>query len=93
MHPSDFTPVCTTELGEAAKRLDEFNARNVKLCGFSCNNAFSHRLWIEDIKFVCKLDEFDYPLFCDPGRDHAVKLGVLDVANKDALGLPLAVRR
>lgn len=92
MHPADYTPVCTTELGEAAKRKDEFAKRNVKLCGFSCNDGNSHKGWIEDIKHVCKLESFDYPLFCDPKRENAVKLGILDESNKDAKGLPLTVR-
>lgn len=32
------------------------------------------------------------PMFCDPEREYAVKLGVVDKANKDAKGLPLTVR-
>lgn len=50
MHPADYTPVCTTELGRAANLTDEFAKRNVKLCGFSCNDGDSHKGWIEDIK-------------------------------------------
>ena len=30
-HPSDYTPVCTTELGATAKLKDEFAARNTKV--------------------------------------------------------------
>ena len=91
MHPGDFTPVCTTELGTAAKYADELKSRNVKLVGFSCNDAASHRDWIKDIASVTG-GQVDFPMFCDPGRDNAVKLGILDENNKDAQGLPLTVR-
>jgi alkyl hydroperoxide reductase subunit AhpC len=92
MHPGDFTPVCTTELGEAAKRKADFEKAGVKLCGFSCNDVASHQSWIKDIKHVTGCQTFDYPLFCDPTREHAVKLGVVDETNKDAKGMPLTVR-
>lgn len=92
MHPADYTPVCTTELGEAGKRQQEFEKRNVKLCGFSCNDGQSHKGWIEDIKHACNLESFNYPLFCDPHREKAVELGVIDASQKDAQGLPLTVR-
>mmetsp|Transcript_10896 Transcript_10896/g.18064 ORF Transcript_10896/g.18064 Transcript_10896/m.18064 type:complete len:230 (+) Transcript_10896:220-909(+) len=91
MHPGDFTPVCTTELGAAANLADKFVARGVKLCGYSCNGAESHKEWIKDIKIVTGGD-VTFPLFCDPDREHAVKLGVLDETNKDAKGLPMTVR-
>jgi alkyl hydroperoxide reductase subunit AhpC len=88
----DFTPVCTTELGEAAKRKADFQKRGVKLCGFSCNNASSHKDWIADILHVTGCETFDYPLFCDPHREHATALGILDANNKNAKGLPMTVR-
>jgi len=45
-HPSDFTPVCTTELGKMAVLVDEFKKRNVKLLGLSCDELKSHVDWI-----------------------------------------------
>lgn len=91
MHPGDFTPVCTTEIGAAAKLEPEFSKRNVKLCGFSVNDSTSHKAWIKDIK-VATGQDVTFPLFCDPDREHALALGILDDTNKDAKGLPLTVR-
>jgi alkyl hydroperoxide reductase subunit AhpC len=42
-HPSDFTPVCTSELGAAAKLQDEFAKRGVQLAALSCNDLDSHK--------------------------------------------------
>ena len=79
------------ELGAAALRQEEFAKRNTKLVGFSCNDQASHVSWIEDI-LVATGGKVEFPLFCDPNRDHATELGILDETNKDAKGLPLTVR-
>lgn len=47
-HPADFTPVCTTELGEVARRQKDFEARGVKVIGLSCNDLNSHEDWIKE---------------------------------------------
>ena len=51
-HPADFTPVCTTELGTAAKFKGEFDKRNVKMLALSVDGAASHAEWIKDINEV-----------------------------------------
>ena len=91
MHPGDYTPVCTTELGAAAKLEPEFAKRGVKLCGFSVNDATSHVGWIKDIR-VATGQTVTFPLICDPYRDYAVSLGILDFTNRDSVGLPMTVR-
>lgn len=46
-HPSDFTPVCTTELGEIARYKDEFASRNVKVLAHSVDDLQSHFEWAD----------------------------------------------
>jgi alkyl hydroperoxide reductase subunit AhpC len=66
-HPADFTPVCTTELGELAKRKAEFDRRNVKLIGISVDPLDSHQGWAPDIADVGGT-ALNYPLIADPDR-------------------------
>jgi alkyl hydroperoxide reductase subunit AhpC len=49
-HPKDFTPVCTTELGELAKMQREFETRDVKLIELSVDSVADHSRWAVDIK-------------------------------------------
>jgi thioredoxin-dependent peroxiredoxin len=48
-HPGDFTPVCTTELGTAARLADEFARRDTKVIGLSVDSVDSHMAWEADI--------------------------------------------
>ncbi|MBR9855123.1 MAG: peroxiredoxin [Algicola sp.] len=66
-HPADFTPVCTTELGTAAKFKDEFDKRNVKMMALSVDGAASHMDWIKDINET-QNTEVNFPIVADVER-------------------------
>ena len=67
-HPGDFTPVCTTELGEVARRAPDFEKRGVKVVGISANGLEDHHKWIQDInEYGGKVVPTDvqFPIVCD----------------------------
>lgn len=66
-HPADFTPVCTTELGTAAKFKDEFDKRNVKMIALSVDGAASHTEWIKDINEV-QNTVVNFPIIADEDK-------------------------
>jgi alkyl hydroperoxide reductase subunit AhpC len=63
-HPADFTPVCTTELGEVARLKPEFDKRGVKTIALSVDSVESHKGWIGDIEEVGKVT-LNYPILAD----------------------------
>ena len=66
-HPRDFTPVCTTELGEVARIKPEFDKRGVKVIGLSVDPADSHNKWAADIEET-QGTALNFPLIADPDR-------------------------
>ena len=68
-HPKDFTPVCTTELGETARLKPEFDRRNVKVIGLSVDPVDSHQKWAADIGET-QGHPLNFPVIADP--DHRV---------------------
>ena len=75
-HPADFTPVCTTELGDFARRKEEFAQRNTKLIGVSVDSVESHRGWSKDIAET-QGHGLNYPLVGDEDRTVANLYGMI----------------
>ncbi|KAG7487723.1 hypothetical protein MATL_G00026410 [Megalops atlanticus] len=94
-HPRDYTPVCTTELGRAAKLSTEFSKRNVKMIALSIDSVEDHLGWSKDIMAYnseapgCT---FPFPIIADDKRELAVMLGMLDPDERDKDGMPLTAR-
>ncbi len=63
-HPADFTPVCSTELAEFARRSDDFAALNAKLIGLSVDSIHSHLAWLQNLREKLGV-EIPYPLIAD----------------------------
>jgi alkyl hydroperoxide reductase subunit AhpC len=70
-HPADFTPVCTTELGAAAKYKDEFAKRNVKIAALSVDPIDKHHEWIKDINET-QNTTVNFPIIADPEKKVAL---------------------
>jgi peroxiredoxin (alkyl hydroperoxide reductase subunit C) len=75
-HPADFTPVCSTELGEFARRADEFARRNVKLIGISVDSIHSHLAWRENLQKILDV-KITYPLIADNNTAVAQRFGMI----------------
>jgi alkyl hydroperoxide reductase subunit AhpC len=75
-HPKDFTPVCTTELGEAARLKGDFEKRNVKIIGLSEDGLESHRGWIKDINETSKT-KVNFPMIADANGKIAELYGMI----------------
>lgn len=66
-HPGDFTPVCTTELGEVSSFQEEFEKRNVKVLALSVDSLESHKEWIKDINETQKVT-VSFPIIADEAK-------------------------
>jgi len=49
-HPADFTPVCTTEFVEFARRRADFEKRKIQPIGVSIDSIYAHIAWIRNIE-------------------------------------------
>lgn len=75
-HPRDFTPVCTTELGEAARLRPEWERRGTKVIGLSVDPLDRHAAWAEDIRET-QGAALNFAMIADPGRAVATLYGMI----------------
>lgn len=75
-HPADFTPVCSTELVDLARRSSEFESLNTQLIGVSVDSVYSHIAWARSLaeKFG---QEIPYPIIADLDTKVAQAYGMI----------------
>lgn len=80
-HPSDFTPVCTTEFMTMASMKEDFKQMNVELLGLSVDSLYSHIAWIRKIEELewngMKNVKIDFPIIADLNTKVSTKYGML----------------
>ncbi len=75
-HPSDYTPVCTTELGTVANYKPEFDKRNTKVIALSIDDLESHKGWVKDIEETQEV-KLNYPIIADEDKNVSSLYGMI----------------
>jgi Peroxiredoxin len=83
-HPKDFTPVCTTELGEVSRLKLQFDQRNVKVIGLSVDPLDDHRRWADDIAETQGY-ALNFPLLADADRSVSDLYGMIHPNASDTM--------
>jgi alkyl hydroperoxide reductase subunit AhpC len=83
-HPKDFTPVCTTELGEVSRLKSEFEKRHVKAIGLSVDPLKDHHAWAGDIAET-QGHALNFPLIADADRKVSDLYGMIHPNANDTL--------
>lgn len=84
-HPKDFTPVCTTELGEVARKKADWEKRGVKTLAVSVDGVDEHKKWIGDINETQAV-QVNYPILGgDSAKDVANLYGMIHPNASDTM--------
>ncbi len=75
-HPSDFTPVCTSEFIAFAHAFPKFEAMGCELLGVSVDSLFSHLAWLQSIRDSFGV-EIPFPIAEDLSMSIAVAYGMI----------------
>jgi peroxiredoxin (alkyl hydroperoxide reductase subunit C) len=81
-HPSDFTPVCTTEFIAFAKSYADFQLLDCDLLGLSIDSVFSHVAWVRNIAANFGV-EIPFPIIEDLSMKVAHAYGMIQPGASD----------
>ncbi len=83
-HPSDFTPVCSTEFIEFARHSSDFERLNVQLIGVSIDSIYSHIAWVRDLEAMAGV-QIKFPVIADLDQKVSLSYGLVhEVASETA---------
>ncbi len=83
-HPADFTPVCSTEFVEIARRQAEFEALDCALLGLSVDSLYSHLAWVQALHDVFGA-KVGFPVIEDPSMAIGRAYGMIDDQSADSM--------
>lgn len=81
-HPSDFTPVCTTEFMAFAVNADKFKSMNCELLGLSVDSHYSHIAWARNIREKFGID-INFPIIADINMRVSIDYGMIHPGASD----------
>jgi peroxiredoxin (alkyl hydroperoxide reductase subunit C) len=85
-HPADFTPVCSTEFAELARRQAEFDALDCQLVGLSVDSLHAHHAWIRALREVLGV-AIAFPILEDPSMAIGRAYGMIDDLSADSTAM------
>jgi peroxiredoxin (alkyl hydroperoxide reductase subunit C) len=81
-HPSDFTPVCSTEFIEFARRQADWDRLGVQLIGVSIDSLHSHIAWVLDLERISGV-KIEFPIVVDLDQKISGAYGLVHEAVSD----------
>jgi len=90
-HPADFTPICTTELGQVSKLAETWKSLNTKVIALSVDPLQSHIGWCKDIEETSGVP-VNFPIIADEDGKVAELYGMRSQNAPNTLAGKLTVR-
>jgi len=85
-HPADFTPVCSTEFAELARRQADFDALGCRLVGLSVDSLYAHFAWVRALRDLFGV-EITFPIIEDPSMAVGRAYGMIDDTSADSMAM------